>query len=110
MNRVTTSLFKRISSTLLLAVFVAFLTPSEAIHNLYDHHDTDHAIKATGFSFNEVHTHCTFLQFDAQVFDVVDLTHTPESRCVLVAEFTIPAITRYTIPAVAADSRGPPVC
>ncbi|MGL4598190.1 MAG: hypothetical protein ACRCYO_11695 [Bacteroidia bacterium] len=93
-----------------MAVFFVFLTPGEAIHDLYDHHDTEHAQKATGVSYDEVHTHCTFLQFDAEVFDAVELTHTPESWFAFAAEFTIPAITIFITPAVAADSRGPPVC
>ncbi|MCK6638572.1 MAG: hypothetical protein L6Q81_00685 [Bacteroidia bacterium] len=106
MHRILT----RLISVLILAVFVFYTIPHEAVHIFYDHEDTEHAECAGSddLTISEKHVHCDFLSGYETDYVVADIILAPENVSAYYRNyipeiyFSVEIFNSFT------DSRGPP--
>jgi hypothetical protein len=100
----------RFLSVVILAVFVFYTIPHEAVHIFYDHEDTHHepCSASADLTFSEKHVHCDFLSGYETDYISAEVIFAPEnaSSCqrLFVAEiyFSAELFSAFT------ESRGPP--
>ncbi|MCX6310305.1 MAG: hypothetical protein NT084_01545 [Bacteroidetes bacterium] len=97
-------------ATILLGIFSVFLIPKEFVHALYWHTDTHESVGPIGTtSISSHHIHCSFLSYEASLFNSESSANCPKSfpHCFIFS--IIEHKTVFQIAACIPSLRGPPL-